>query len=276
MCTSNNSSKFKIQGYLTDFKSSCKPPIDLIADTQIQSLENTEIEKFESEKFRHALFGLNLPKWKLVTEIEVSSKENGITKAKQIIKNFVTTFRLLKSGNVEIRLISAVDKEHEKFIEATHLRTFAGTMYEFTDKDIENFQKIYNHVSCINDKRILNALERFNLSYHDFRFEDKIIDYIISLESLFNDGRGEIAFKLAYRSARILGLKKYPPDDVFDFMKEAYNRRSNPVHGQKRKSNNEEEFARQLQDYTREILKITIEKPERLNVVLNKTFGNVI
>ena len=278
MCDSKNLRKFEIHGYLTDFKSSCTSPINITADTRIQRLESTEIKNFKIEKFKHALFGLNLPEWKLVTAIETSSENKIKEESKIKIDNFIRSFRLVNPGGIEIRLVSRIDNQIEKFIDATHLRTFEEGKYEFRENDLKNLKNINSQVTQINNTRILNALERFNLSYHDFRFEDKMIDYIIALECLFSDGSGEIAFKLAYRSARLLEFKNHSPSEVFAYMKKAYDHRSKCVHGSKNKfksENNKRTFSKQLQKYTREILKIVIEKSAWLDVVLENPFSRL-
>jgi len=65
----------------------------------------------------------------------------------------------------------------------------------------------------------------------------QFIDAAISLESLFNDGSGDITYKICLRTALLLGLLDHMFDsiNVFNTMKDLYALRNDIVHGGARK-----------------------------------------
>jgi hypothetical protein len=71
------------------------------------------------------------------------------------------------------------------------------------------------------------ALRRFSSSYYGGA-EDRLIDQMIAFESLYIGDNKELRYKLALRTAFLLGENK---ENVFDDMKKAYDLRSQIVHG---------------------------------------------
>ena len=90
----------------------------------------------------------------------------------------------------------------------------------------------------LGERRFLAVgLRRFNMALERQRLDDRIVDFMISAESLFLDdvgghgGRGELRYRLAVRVAKFVDSPRYSPRQVFDLMRKAYDIRSRVVHG---------------------------------------------
>ena len=85
------------------------------------------------------------------------------------------------------------------------------------------------------DRRVKRRLSRFSSSYERRELEDRLIDLVIALEALLNDGESDsVSFKIATRCAGWL----YPPGErrvsLFRFIKSVYGLRSDAVHASRR------------------------------------------
>lgn len=82
--------------------------------------------------------------------------------------------------------------------------------------------------------RVRIALHRLNLSLRKVRPVDRAIDLGICLESLFlsdtGSGSGELKFRMRLRAARYLGLNADEREQIYDFVGELYDLRSEAVH----------------------------------------------
>lgn len=95
----------------------------------------------------------------------------------------------------------------------------------------------YREIDFSRDGALNIAIKRFNDSFTRRDVEDRIIDLMIAFEALFlkEDEKMELTFKLALRTAIFLKNKDVEGDNLFNFMKVAYNTRSNIIHGVKTK-----------------------------------------
>ncbi len=75
------------------------------------------------------------------------------------------------------------------------------------------------------------AITRFRTALNRSSTEDKIIDFVTSLESLYTSGPGDLTRKLSQRCCMIMGIKEDEHEFYYDFLKKAYNFRSGLVHG---------------------------------------------
>lgn len=81
------------------------------------------------------------------------------------------------------------------------------------------------------------ALRRFNFAYDKMRNEDRLIDYVIALEALLLYRiRDELKYRLALRTAHLIGQSDKQRKYYFDLMKAAYDQRSAIIHGEHMKS----------------------------------------
>ncbi|MHC1592740.1 MAG: hypothetical protein ACXQT1_01510, partial [Methermicoccaceae archaeon] len=76
-------------------------------------------------------------------------------------------------------------------------------------------------------------LGRFNDAYSRMKDEDRLVDYIIVLESLLLSGgeMSEMSYRLGLRAAHLLAKSAEDRERIFETVKAAYDLRSRVVHG---------------------------------------------
>jgi len=106
------------------------------------------------------------------------------------------------------------------------------------------------------------SIRRFRTGINRTSLEDKIIDFITSLESLYSSGSGDLTRKLSQRGSMILAKTEEERGFFYNFLKNAYNFRSGLVHGEGErdvmvdgKKISIEEICSKLEDMTRESIK---------------------
>jgi len=152
--------------------------------------------------------------------------------------------------------------------------------YIIQGDEIEQFTdlwKFYREIDFSKDKALNIAIKRFNDSFTRREVEDRIIDLMIAFEAMFlkETEKMELTFKLSLRTAIFLEDVGAERENLFEFMKKAYDTRSDVVHGVKTKDkikvnrsiNAEEkdeytlnEFVNKLEDIFRECLLKYIQK----------------
>jgi len=103
------------------------------------------------------------------------------------------------------------------------------------------------------------STSRFNSAYTKPLSEDKLIDYTISLESLFSrqgDGKDSVTHKFSLRFARLVGKTIPERKMYYEDMKHLYGSRSTVVHGNRIK----EIDLHKMEKYTRMAIKRYIDK----------------
>jgi hypothetical protein len=116
------------------------------------------------------------------------------------------------------------------------------------------------------------GVDRLNLGIERERAEDKLIDYAISLEALLLSciGKkeiGELKFRLALRGAKLLGQDGAERTRIYRRLKDAYDVRSDIVHGESEpdlptvdgQRMSIQDFATSVEDYVRRVLRKFIE-----------------
>ena len=108
--------------------------------------------------------------------------------------------------------------------------------YELGEGEVEGLQNLWRDLTDgrLEGRRFFDmALRRFNIAFERRQPDDQIVDLMIAAESLFLDrsNRGEQRFRLALRAAKFVESPRYDPRQVFALMREAYDRRSDLVHG---------------------------------------------
>lgn len=111
--------------------------------------------------------------------------------------------------------------------------TVSGEKCNIESSDATVLRNIFDFLCNENDSRFKVALRRLSLGIERKNPEDKLLDYMIGLETLYlPDGNAELCFRLSIRVAFLLSP---PPNrkDTFDFLRKMYAERSNIVHGNK-------------------------------------------
>ena len=106
--------------------------------------------------------------------------------------------------------------------------------YILDRETLRRFRKIYKLLSAnqLENRDGLGLLLRqFNRSCQRERDEDRILDYVICLESALLSGvKSELSYRLALRAAKLLRGRR-DPKEIFGYMQCLYNVRSKIVHG---------------------------------------------
>jgi hypothetical protein len=172
----------------------------------------------------------------------------------RIFTAVITALRLYKEGAVGAHMLLQIVALEipiriAKILLGLHvlgLETDPGIYYTLTEAEVKEFvtfwKKYSNQILNLLDssmtkkdphKNVKTALNRFNSAYHKRNPEDKIVDWIISFESLFSTKDhpiDSISYRLALRGSR---FSKVPSErkEFYHLLKSVYGVRSKIVHG---------------------------------------------
>jgi len=170
-----------------------------------------------------------------------------------LLFDLITALRLCHAGVVAVGPLIPANVQHSKFymfrrnyvssafteilpdISNTEIdsASLGLSEYEFHLLDVPTFNKLITEIRTYRESGkfsvLAEALRRFNSAYHG-EFEDRLIDQMIAFESLYIADDKELRYKLALRTAFLLGKKRAK---IFSDMKKAYDLRSQIVHGSK-------------------------------------------
>jgi len=197
----------------------------------------------------------------------------------------ISALRLHKRGSVGISLfILPQEKIAAPLPPLSFMQSHPGSpIYIMERKEVKTFKQLYNklnELSSLGDQKLGLALRRYNLSFSVPEFEDKLIDYIIALEALFLSGASEKGFRLRIYMTNFLGNNSPSKrQEIWDYIKKAYELRSQVVHGTKplpseismkglNYSVYREDFVFKIEEYTRKAIKKYIEMKAK-----NKNFN---
>jgi hypothetical protein len=172
---------------------------------------------------------------------------------KSLFASVITALRLYKEGSVvgnmllQIVMLDLPIRMSMLGLPILGLETRPGTEYNLNKTEVKEFRNFWNkyNIQLLNIldlkitktdhyRNIRTALSRFNSAYDKRDQADKIVDWIISLESLLSkkgDPTDSITHKLSLRGSR---LSKLPLErkEFYVKLKEAYHLRSKIVHGE--------------------------------------------
>lgn len=169
--------------------------------------------------------------------VETISKDYDMDKQEERIQNFLHTIGIFKLEPVQIRDLTCilptfypVELRSRKGIITR--RGVYRTFSILSKSDIPKFRKFYSMYDRIEKpKQLQNAIKRFNYGLESLNFEDMVIDFMISLESLFSKSDGEITHKISIRIALLFGQNEFDTECLRNFIKNMYKLRSTIVHG---------------------------------------------
>ena len=99
------------------------------------------------------------------------------------------------------------------------------------------------------------VLKRLNLGSEERDLENKLIDFFVAFEALFLLEASELSYRLALRTATLLGDSYQERREITNFMRDAYVLRSQIVHGKtprlKKKTIDLKEYVPRLENYLR-------------------------
>lgn len=192
----------------------------------------------ENKKIDYKLMDLNF-----IICTKVSKKEGThlLSEAKSRINDAVNLLKIFTSGDIEIGgLYSGFSELWERDgpnrIEPEIYKPSSNN-YFFSKKDLRSFNQFFKDYKKVDFKKSKNnflktAIRRFGISVEHREYEDKIVDYVVCLESLYSSKGEALLFKFTNRVALILGKNNDGRVKLLEFMKKSYDVRSKIVHGE--------------------------------------------
>ena len=223
------------------------------------------------------------PNWEypislLYLEFRIQDSGHAQAQADSRLESIELLLRLFQPGGISIRrhnLMWRVEKQGPRmalFLNPRPIKPEIATLYGRTpyplgDDTLANFVEFFKQRWDPLDgvePYLKTALARFNSSYERRDLPDRLIDLIVTLESLFGDGEpGSIAYKVAMRCACWL----YPQGDgrvkICSQIKDCYSMRSKAVHGGELSSLLKEDVVELEETVRRSLLKF-LEQQKRL------------
>jgi len=197
-------------------------------------------------------------------------KEN--LEAKERFSKLTQSMTLLFAGNIVMgslyRNYSNPWARIRHFIDGHEPDFFSNKRLRLTPKKYDSLLSFYKsfkevELSKKEYKFLKMAISRFELAMQKKQSEDKIVDYMISLESLFTSGPGETRMKMSNRISVLMGDSEEDKEKLWYFLNAAYNIRSGIVHGEGIRSKqimNKEYTLDEISSKLEEITRISIRK----------------
>jgi len=269
-----------------------RQPIKLREDLHITEASHYEKqllsklkEKWTNIRFSDFLLRLTLKK-------EEPEKEPNIylSDARTEIEKAITIFRLFKPQPIGFNLIVQQYSKDVSYaysanallhymLWATADSKLSREIYGLQEQGIDEFVSFFKAYDLPTISKIKLAITYFNKSYIEpYTPRDSFLDIMICLENLFLKGtQQELSYKLSMRIAHLLGETVEERAKIFQFIKDAYRRRSGIVHGGDIRNLNEEYLFR-VRDIARKSIRYLLQNlrlwsgTEQDKVILNDTF----
>ena len=125
------------------------------------------------------------------------------------------------------------------------------------------YKNIYDEFSENDRLTILYTLRRFGLAHDHNDDKEKILDYVIALESLLTTGAGDTSIKIAHRMSALLSNNDDQMLEIWNFSKNVYQLRNSIVHGMeyRKKSRN------QIKDIDLEKTTVSLQKYSQIAIL---------
>jgi hypothetical protein len=158
------------------------------------------------------------------------------------IKALLTKLRLFMNGDIRFGTIARkVQSRFFGWMNITGYKSSPNSRIKY-NFDCFNLQKFKKFSSLWEEGAGEKFRENFSLSSEYFesakekeKLRDKLIDYMIVLESLLTEGTSELGFQISFRTALLISKDEKEFISNKDRLKELYNKRSRIVHGEKTK-----------------------------------------
>lgn len=178
-----------------------------------------------------------------VLEITIPRKSNFNEENTETRNKFLKlnqAIKLLFSGDV---IIGALYRNYSnpwsniwRYVDGNEPDFFSNRRLNLTPKLFTLVNSFYNDFNKIDltkkELKFLSmAIQRFESATLKKQVDDKIVDFMISLESLYTSGPGETRIKMANRVSAFLEDSDDKKEVLWHFINSAYNIRSGIVHG---------------------------------------------
>lgn len=127
----------------------------------------------------------------------------------------------------------------------------------------KEFPKLFQCLPDKSQRRFRLAMERYIDA--DSNPQYGIVDLVIAFESLLLPGiNSELKFRLAQRTALLIGKNPTDRINIFNMMKKVYNERSRIAHGEKpnKNTNNDSDLLQTAREYLRKVLLSMLRRTE--------------
>ena len=221
-----------------DFSTICLEPYLHIREataeeySRIVNLQDVPMDEIDPCR-RRLKFVLSWSLPRLPTHIALSIATSAYSFALGVLKMF-------KDGYPQFGSVYEIESEH---IDACGIG-YPQSYYENPDAPIESqltkndarrlevfYTTIVKNITTGEDNSsILNAIERFSMAYVHRAPNNRILDYVISLEALLAPSHKDLSSKLASRTATLYADTDVERVETQEFIKQAYNFRNGIVH----------------------------------------------
>jgi len=193
----------------------------------------------------------------------------------------IQLMRLFKEGNIcmPLEYYYSTDNNAPKSImwKSAGLYIAPKPKYTLESSEIPDLQEFIQNTKLPFKESFLQlAFGNFELSYQIHDRNLSFLSLMISLETLFNQGRQELRYRVSRNMAVILGKEKEDSEKIFREIKNLYDKRSDIVHTGKSNTINEEDLLK-LRHYVRESIKVINNigetKDELLEILNSCGFG---
>lgn len=100
------------------------------------------------------------------------------------------------------------------------------------EKTIEKYEMFKTFLQNKDKDFLKNAIDYYNRSLRDHRLEEELIDLMIAFEYLFSAQQDELTLRYSLRATFLLSIgKEEKRPEIFEAVKNLYNKRSRVVHG---------------------------------------------
>ena len=201
-------------------------------------------------------------------------------KVNDYLEPVIRLMRLFKEGNVcmPVTYYYVIDNNTPRAFSMLGRGYYVSReLYALKSSEISDLQVFIQNTKLPFKESFLQlAFENFETSYHISNVNLSFLSLMISLETLFNSGEGELRYRISRNTATLLGKDKKDSKKIFSEVKDLYDKRSNIVHTGKPNITNNEDLLK-LRYYVREsikeINKIGKSKAELLDVLNSCGFG---
>lgn len=187
--------------------------------------------------------------------LEIIRDSEDLTETGNEIINFANSFikvlTLYKSGRIGYGNPVYVEPkmqtfdDHSKYGQLTIIEDLStrsigiwNPNYRLLENEIKDLIGFNNKMKNLNlkesnqlDYSIIVSLERLARTSKSIEIYEKLLDCMMSLEAIFLESEGELAYRLSHRISNIYGESEIERKLVFDFVRRCYNNRSKILHG---------------------------------------------
>jgi len=168
----------------------------------------------------------------------LTAGDNREKEAIVILKNVLTLLRLFKDYNLRIGPIEVASEQWlpsmSLHISGEHEAMPVG-QYKLNSSEQGALRELWGKIQRMNLTNVYSleiALKRFNFVHERIDSEDKLIDIMIGIETLFSESNDEIRYKTSLRTSLLIGKGLEDRKKIFKIMQKAYDLRSKLVHGE--------------------------------------------